>query len=537
MLATGTTPTTSMVRLWSFLFAMQFLACSADDFGGGGCGGAWELGADSEEVFEVSLLQMQLTLQSNNSSQSNSSLPMQVLTPTIINAFSKAKEAVLNAFTKEGVTFWPFCILAFVTLVWLIEYKCRARFREMVCKHDWFRQLAPEISGLTLVVGLVILLLSYRKDHSLDGDAVWTEVKHDWPLLTTADSLLGIQALIRLVFLVSASFRRGGALSSPFAEEPAAFFLFACGTRVALLILSPADAYRLDGPLGGDMNMAAEVTAFLLLVPLGYQVLLKGMRHLACVFVAILLCLGLACTNHFALAGAHMNHLDVLFSFIVLLEVLAAVSFLIRSGYMGSGHTKVAFAGFAHFLLPFQQAMPTYFLLVAFAPPFQAEPSLVGNGRPFELLQAAGLAQVLMYIFAWMLFCMACAAEEKLSVFAMPVLACEAPEADECVICLGSCEDRCCAKPQWRRLNCGHHFHEHCILEWLRKAHRCPTCRRHIREKGKCDWKQWQPPQEDADIPMENSDERILMAIADDMTESEEGVPLLADEEGVPLLP
>ena len=29
--------------------------------------------------------------------------------------------------------------------------------------------------------------------------------------------------------------------------------------RVALLILSPKDVYHLDGPLGGDMNVALEV--------------------------------------------------------------------------------------------------------------------------------------------------------------------------------------------------------------------------------------------------------------------------------------
>lgn len=83
----------------------------------------------------------------------------------------------------------------------------------------------------------------------------------------------------------------------------------------------------------------------------------------------------------------------------------------------------------------------------------------------------------------------------------------EAPDGDECVICLGSCEDDpaiaagipglqqlpkvaeetgqcpCSSKskaPRWRRLRCGHHFHEVCIVEWLRKSKHCPTCRRHF---------------------------------------------------------
>jgi hypothetical protein len=448
---------------------------------------------------------------------------------------------ILNAFSKEGLTIWPVCIVAFVALVWFIEYKSRARGQGTDCKQHFVRQLVPEMVALIIVLGLLILLLTCRKEHGLDQDDVWREVKRDWPLLTTADSLLGIQALLRVVFLLSASFRRGGALSSPFAEEPAAFFLFACWARVALLILSPPDAYRLDGPLGGDVNMAAEVTASLLLLPLGYQVVLKGFRHLVLVLFLVMIMLGLAGSNHFALAGPHNDHLDVLFSFIVLLEVMASAAFLFRSGYMGTGHTKVAFAGFAHFLLPLQQAMPTYFLLVAFAPPFPSEPSLVGNGRPFEVLQSAGLAQVAMYIFAGCLFYLSCVAEEKLSTFAIPVLASEAPPADECVICLGSCEDRVCAKPQWRRLRCGHTFHEHCIMEWLSKAHRCPTCRGHVREKGRSDWKQWRPPQEESNTPVATSEDAI---------ESHEGVPLLSDSstpmansedtieshEGVPLL-
>lgn len=43
----------------------------------------------------------------------------------------------------------------------------------------------------------------------------------------------------------------------------------------------------------------------------------------------------------------------------------------------------------------------------------------------------------------------------------------------ECSICLesGSRESR------WRALTCGHPFHEHCLVEWLQRARRCPLCR------------------------------------------------------------
>jgi len=60
----------------------------------------------------------------------------------------------------------------------------------------------------------------------------------------------------------------------------------------------------------------------------------------------------------------------------------------------------------------------------------------------------------------------------------------EVPEGDDCVICLGCCEEGRSGNLTdlecWRRLPCGHKFHEGCIFEWLRKADQCPVCRRKI---------------------------------------------------------
>jgi len=71
------------------------------------------------------------------------------------------------------------------------------------------------------------------------------------------------------------------------------------------------------------------------------------------------------------------------------------------------------------------------------------------------------------------------------------VPAAEVPVANECVICLGSCEEceACegCGQEQtseplpWRRLQCGHHFHSDCILQWLKKVPQCPVCRCHLK--------------------------------------------------------
>lgn len=50
----------------------------------------------------------------------------------------------------------------------------------------------------------------------------------------------------------------------------------------------------------------------------------------------------------------------------------------------------------------------------------------------------------------------------------------DVPPETECTICL---ETRESTVESWRALPCGHQFHEHCLLEWLLRSHRCPLCR------------------------------------------------------------
>lgn len=281
-------------------------------------------------------------------------------------------------------------------IVWFIEHRRRAHSSAgSDMGQRLFRQLLPEMAGLTLLSGLVaMLLVCKREDHGLQGDAAWTDVKHEWPLLMTADTLIGLQAMMRLVFLLSASLRRTGATLSPLDGEPAAFFLIAAVVRVVLLSLSPRDVYHLDGPLGGDLNVAIEATSCLLLLPLGCRILQMGLLRVLTVAVIATLLAASAARNHFALADKSLSHLDMLFSLVMLLEIVAGVAFYIRSAKGKESFVFDAFTGYAHIMLPLQQALPTYFVLVAFAPPFQVEPSLVGQGRPFELLQAGSLVRL-----------------------------------------------------------------------------------------------------------------------------------------------
>lgn len=49
----------------------------------------------------------------------------------------------------------------------------------------------------------------------------------------------------------------------------------------------------------------------------------------------------------------------------------------------------------------------------------------------------------------------------------------EVTPTTECMICL---EEGALLSP-WCCLKCGHQFHQVCLLEWLRRARRCPICR------------------------------------------------------------
>merc|ERR1719399_603269 len=98
-----------------------------------------------------------------------------------------------------------------------------------------------------------------------------------------------------------------------------------------------------------------------------------------------------------------------------------------------------------------------------------------------------------MFLLAAFLYFVPLHADKVLLALSAPIPASEVPASDDCVICLGSCEE-CCGsyKPCWRRLQCGHHFHEACIFEWLRKVQRCPVCRRDVNDKNIIPWKGFQ---------------------------------------------
>eukprot|EP00930_Biecheleria_cincta_P058107 TRINITY_DN4395_c0_g1_i1.p1 TRINITY_DN4395_c0_g1~~TRINITY_DN4395_c0_g1_i1.p1 ORF type:complete len:349 (-),score=75.10 TRINITY_DN4395_c0_g1_i1:49-1095(-) len=301
-------------------------------------------------------------------------------------------------------------LLALALSVWLLERRTRLGGLPLVYGGlGQLRSLAPELAGLA-ACGMIAGSLIYRKEHNglspipAEDQKLWQDINTEWPILMTADSLLGLQAMLRMVLLSSAVLRSTDSSASPFTNEPALFFFLAAACRVTLLAVSPPDVYHLDGPLGGALNLALEVLAVPLLAFASRHVLAVGLRRLSLCFAGILAAFFLSTCNRLALADPGAEQLDVLFSLAKLLESLAALAFLARTCSLGR-RSSGRFTSFAHALLPVQQCLGTYFMLTAWgAAPLQEVPELVGAGSPFALLQTTGIAEAGLYLLSLVAF-------------------------------------------------------------------------------------------------------------------------------------
>jgi len=271
-------------------------------------------------------------------------------------------------------------------------------------------RLLPEVCGFVLcclVAGGLLWCAAVQAARAPAEDEDVQRIRAEWPLLGTADSLLGFHAMVRLLFLTSAVLRSDEALGSPFGGLPVTYVFMAAGTRAALLLLSPQDVYHVDGPLGGSMNLVLQAGSFLLACYLvSVQVRQDHERRWAQVLmvaISVPLLVWLAVRNRLALApGPGFAHLDSLFSLVELLELATAVAFLCRTVQAACEQRALtSFALFAHIVLPLQQLSSTYFLLSAWGGAGVDELQvLVGAGRPFEVLQLGGTAQVVAYAIA-----------------------------------------------------------------------------------------------------------------------------------------
>mmetsp|Transcript_13125 Transcript_13125/g.29871 ORF Transcript_13125/g.29871 Transcript_13125/m.29871 type:complete len:349 (-) Transcript_13125:48-1094(-) len=317
-----------------------------------------------------------------------------------------AGTAAVSVLSDSAVIVFPLLLLA--AAVWRLDRQHRngGALEPLVPGAGrLLQQLSPELLGL-LVVGVVVSIAVVAGGNagqgptSDDQEAVWGHIRNEWQLLMTADTLLAMQAILRLLLLCSAAARRAEYEASALSGEPTALFLFAGAARCVLLVLSPRDVYHLDGPLGGYVYAAVEVATFALLLVLARSMLCVGTTRMTSVLVLAIVAGLLSESNHYAVADPADAYLDQLFSFAQVVDAMAAGCFFVRTLLLSSAYTKDPFATFAHLLLPVQQFLAMYFLLTWVASPFEVVPALVGAGYPFEVLQMSSIAAVGVYIFA-----------------------------------------------------------------------------------------------------------------------------------------
>lgn len=283
-----------------------------------------------------------------------------------------------------------------------------------------------ETIGLLFVMCFALTLRVFvHPDRGVNPDnageiQVWNQIKEEWPILMGADTLLSLQAMLRLlVFLVLMvrtstscfwfnpfkSTEKAVARAcdmAPLCGAAAILSLGAAGVRAALC--SQTDAYMLDGPLGGSVPIWVEMTSVPVLAAVNAKV--AGGASAGMTAIAFGWAVWFSSRNYLNLSGREMGgdfQNDKLFILAHCLELVASIAFLastirrsVKEEGTGVRTNRSYWDGFVHLLLPAQQALAAYYFLTAFEP----SPSLVGQGRPFCLLTIGSLLQLMFYLTA-----------------------------------------------------------------------------------------------------------------------------------------
>eukprot|EP00933_Yihiella_yeosuensis_P074832 TRINITY_DN83901_c0_g1_i1.p1 TRINITY_DN83901_c0_g1~~TRINITY_DN83901_c0_g1_i1.p1 ORF type:complete len:361 (+),score=48.06 TRINITY_DN83901_c0_g1_i1:98-1180(+) len=320
----------------------------------------------------------------------------------------------------------PFLIVAF--FIWYVEASRRGLGRGHA---DGFRapcvpqcrqivkRYAPEAYVLLGCLAIAAALRSQGDKPPTDPNdmASWQEIRSQWPLLTTADTLFALQAMLRFLLVLSAILRpadgNGFVDASPLAGSPALFFLLAGICRVWLIIFSPDHA--LEGPLAGTVNHAFEVAVLPALLKLAIYAFVDFHKSWSRTFskvllwsIALVFTWRLSWANRLPLADDSLC--NAVFTAISLLELIAAAACFATTLFNHGGCCRAGFASFAHVILPIQQAMSFYFFLTAFDPNLDK----ASVGTPLVLLQQSGATEIVLLLGAGVVhFVLASSAEAE----------------------------------------------------------------------------------------------------------------------------
>ncbi|CAK9105538.1 unnamed protein product [Durusdinium trenchii] len=203
----------------------------------------------------------------------------------------------------------------------------------------------------------------------------------------TADTLLAIQAMLRLVVVLSAVLRSGARINSPLLEECSA--LWFGGAVARCFVLKQSQAYWLEGPVGGLLPAALDASLVPLLFLLGHS----AMRRSG---TAILLVSGLVAvfSHRNNLNLAEETEANILFTAVHCFEFLSALLYAGRTMLLGGdGQPSVTFM---HLVMVIQQSLATYFWLQA----FDADMNVNGSGLGICAIQISCLGQLCAYLAA-----------------------------------------------------------------------------------------------------------------------------------------
>eukprot|EP00438_Fugacium_kawagutii_P007332 Skav235726 [mRNA] locus=scaffold280:824876:836391:+ [translate_table: standard] len=265
------------------------------------------------------------------------------------------------------------------------------------------RECGPEAFG-TLSCAALVVILRFRGDtisETLDGHSreAWESIKAQWPVLLTADTLLAIQVMLRLVVILSALLRSGANRNSPVLEECAALW---CGGAVArCFVLKRSQAYWLEGPVGGLLPALLEALLAPLLFMLGHRAIRRSTFTMLVVSVLVAI---FAKRNNLNLAEE--EDANILFMAAHCFEFLSALLYAGRTMLLdndswqtmmfacaGDGQSSLTFM---HLVMIIQQSLAAYFWLQAFDP----DANVNGSGLGILAIQMSCLGQLCAYIAA-----------------------------------------------------------------------------------------------------------------------------------------
>jgi len=284
------------------------------------------------------------------------------------------------------------CVVALVIALGIFEIQRRATLSvaswspwsvvRSIRSTNWKRvliQCAPEVLGTLGCFGLVAALLSRpREFETAEDQEMWDQIQADWPRLVCADTLLAIQAMLRLVVLAAAVYH--GCAAGPVPLAPQAATLLGLGCLARASVSAGSSAYLMDGPCGSTLPVACDAVSTLLAFYLGRACLRK--RLLPTVFTSIALTV-LASRHCLNLSGGK-PHFDALFVASYGFDSLAAFTHLFQTLSVGSAAAAVP----RQAILAVQAMLGTYYF--HYALPHTAE--IVLAGKPLQFLELAHTA-------------------------------------------------------------------------------------------------------------------------------------------------